>query len=94
MTETRELHLTAEQQEWVDSLPELPRSVFYRVPAGRKYRLTTTGQIVTPMAYADDGTVRVFVPADWNPDSPMAVLLGGLSVFGIDPNDLEFVGDE
>lgn len=68
--------------DWVETLPEPSRSLAKRFDPWTLYRLTPTGSRVTIESFRDDGTVRVFVSADYN------LVIFGRSVFGVAPDDL------
>lgn len=78
---------TSEQEaawaEWVESRPESVKAVAKRFDPWSLYLLKTTGQRVTILAIAEDGTVRVNVSGNYN------FLIFERQVFGINPDDLE-----
>lgn len=75
--------------EWVAKLPQVCQDMARSHPPDQKYRLADTGQIGYLHAYAEDGTVTVIFPVEWNPSQD-----GGREVFGIKPTDLEVFSDE
>jgi len=76
--------LSSEWQKWVDSRPELIKSMCSKWQPNILYRLKTTGQVVTLYSFSEDGTVTVDVTKIFN-----LPLLFERRVFGIDPNELE-----
>lgn len=89
------MDLTKEQRDawdaWIAERPPAIRVVAERIPPWHKYRMRSTGQIVTLAAYeeGDDGsctTVRVRIDPEDNPDRAMFF---ARSVFGIAWDDLE-----
>lgn len=86
--------LTPEQEaawtEWVESRPPVIRDVARRFKPNHLYRLETTGQRVELVAFAENGTVRIDVPGEYNPRRTVV----DMNVFGVDPNKLEELGEE
>lgn len=74
-----------EQQflEWKATRPPFIQEMISKYPPDRLYKLTTTGQLVTLISYAEDGTVRILVSQKWNGPFVME-----REVFGIDPKEL------
>jgi len=60
------------------------KAICERLPVDRLYELSPTGQRVTIEAYAEDGTLRVFVDPRFNE----GWRISGHQVFGINPDDL------
>lgn len=75
-----------EFEEWMSTRPESVRAIGARLKPWKLYLLKTTGQRVYPIAYSEDGTVRVAIEQHYNPDHLFIV---PFEVFGIDANDLE-----
>lgn len=74
----------AEFAEWLKDRPAIIQELAARLDPWSLYLLKTTGQRVTLVAYAEDGTVRVDVAACVNPG-----LLFERTVFGVNPDNLE-----
>ncbi len=74
----------AEFAEWLKDRPAIIQELAARIDPWSLYLLKTTGQRVTLVAYAEDGTVRVDVAACVNPG-----LLFERTVFGVNPDNLE-----
>jgi hypothetical protein len=72
-------------REWVDTRPPVVKAICERLPPDRLYELSPTGQRVTLEAYAEDGTLRVYVDPDYNEFWRFT----GHQVFGINPDDLK-----
>ena len=72
----------AEWDAWVAGRPPIVRAMAARVAPNRLYRLRTTGQRVFPVAYSENGTLRVYVSGGYN------CVAFERHVFGIDPEDL------
>ena len=70
-------------EEWVSTRPPVVQDLCRRYPPDRLYLLKPTGHRVTILAYNENGTVRIYVSAQWN------LLVFEREVFGIDPSDLE-----
>lgn len=81
------IEMTEEQQKewdkWVESRPPVIQKMAKAYPPNRLYRLTTTGQRVTILAYGEDGTIRVLVTGKYN------FISFDREVFGIEPATLE-----
>lgn len=69
---------------WCADRPEAVRAIAERFPIWGLLTIKTTGQTVYPVAYAEDGTLRVARDPEWD-------WLAGVyhEVFGIKPDDLE-----
>ena len=52
--------------EWLQGRPNCIIDMVKRYPPDVLYRMKSTGQRVTIIAYAEDGTVRVLVSGDYN----------------------------
>lgn len=84
MAKIREMDETA-WLDWVNTRPAAVAANCKLVPPDRLYELNPTGQRVTIEAYAEDGTVRVYVDPEYNE----GWRISGHEVFGIDPKDLK-----
>jgi len=69
--------------KWVKTRPKIVRENCEKFPPNKLYRLKNTGHRVTIGAYAEDGTMRVYVSGDYN------LVAFERQVFGIKPEDLE-----
>lgn len=69
--------------KWVATCPPIVQELCRKYPPDRLYRMKSTGQRVTLLAYSEDGTVRVDIRGDFN------ALAFDRSVFGVSANDLE-----
>ncbi|MGE0652020.1 MAG: hypothetical protein AB7P12_09745 [Alphaproteobacteria bacterium] len=76
--------LRADWKEWAKGRPTIVQENARKYPWWELFLLKTTGQRVSCMAYAEDGTVRVLIQPQFN-----SMLVHPREVFGIDPNDLE-----
>ena len=83
MAKIAELTDPAVWEEWVSTRPPVVQDLCRRYPPDRLYLLTPPGQRVTLVSYNENGTVNVYVSAQWN------CLVFEREVFGVDPNDLE-----
>jgi hypothetical protein len=72
--------------EWFNTRPPLVQEVIRKCPPDTVFRSKKTTKLCYVVSYGEDGTVRVFVPREWNPHLFAIV---DIEVFGIDPNDLE-----
>ena len=82
--------MRAEWERWVGARPAPVQALCRRFPPNRLYWLDPPGQVVSVLAYGEAGTLTVLVdPAD-NPDR---LMLLGLRVFGIPPEDLHELDD-
>lgn len=70
-------------REWVESRPSVVQDLVRRYPPNVLYRMKTSGNRGTIVAYAEDGTVRVRVRPEYN------LLDFPREVFGVHPSDLE-----
>lgn len=73
----------AEYDAWVAERPEVIKAMIRTNPATKLYRIKATGQRVKILAYSEDGTVRVNVPADYN------LVAFEREVFGVPLSELE-----
>ena len=69
--------------EWLQGRPDCIIDMVKRYPPNVLYRMKSTGQRVTIIAYAEDGTVRVLVSGDYN------AIIFDREVFGVNIEDLE-----
>jgi hypothetical protein len=69
---------------WLAERPPQVRALAERFPPNQLFRLKTTGQIVSTLAFAEDGTLRVLLDQKYNPAA-----IWSREVFGINPDDLE-----
>jgi hypothetical protein len=69
--------------EWLQGRPDCIIDMVKRYPPNVLYRMKSTGQRVTIIAYAEDSTVRVLVSGDYN------AIIFDREVFGISLEDLE-----
>jgi hypothetical protein len=69
--------------EWLQDRPDCIINMVKQYPPDVLYRMKSTGQRVTIVAYAENGTVRVLVSGDFN-----AIILDR-EVFGVSLEDLE-----
>lgn len=69
--------------EWVAGRPPEVQAMIRRLPPDRLYLMKPTGQRVTIIAYAEDGTLRVNVSGEFN------ALTFERQVFGVKADDLE-----
>ena len=73
---------TAIWREWLAGRPESVRGVAERFRPWMLYRLTTTGQRCSVIAFAEDGTIRI------QAEHPALGEISAVEVFGIDPETL------
>lgn len=71
-----------EYQRWLNQRPGFIRTMAKFYPPDRLYRMASTGQRVTIVSYAEDGTVTVDISGKYNG------LIFEREVFGIEPADL------
>lgn len=74
----------ADWVEWAKDRPAVVRAIAERINPWTIYELATTGQRVTLVAIAENGTVRVDVAAVLNPGLDFE-----RTVFGISPDDMK-----
>jgi len=72
-----------ELEEWLATRPLIIRELAAKCPPDRLYRMKSTGQRVTIVAYSEAGTVRVNVTGQFN------VVTVERSVSGVSVDDLE-----
>jgi hypothetical protein len=70
-------------QDWISGRPAAMREILHRIDPWTLYRLKPTGQRVTFRSVFEDGTLSVYVSAEFN------ALAFERSVFGIKLDDLE-----
>ena len=70
-------------KEWLQGRSDIILDMVKRYPPDVLYRMKSTGQRVTIIAYAEDGTVRVLVSGDYN------AVLFEREVFGVHLENLE-----
>ena len=78
-------------EEWLADRPQVIQDMARSYPPDQRYALTHEHglqQIGYIYSYAEDGTVTVIFPIEWNPWQE-----GGRRVFGIKPTDLEVFPD-
>lgn len=77
--------MVAKYERWIqsDDFSEAAAANARRFPPWKLFRMQDTGQRVTTLAFADDGTIRVLVSGEYN------FLVFERQVYGIDPNNLE-----
>ncbi len=73
----------AEWDKWVAERPACVQELCRKYPPDRLYKMKTTGQRVTLVSYAEDGTVRVNVSAEHN------AVMFERQVFGVAADTLE-----
>lgn len=69
-------------QAWVAERPESVRAIAERFTPWTLYRLTTTGQRCSVLAFSEGGTVRI------QAEHPALGEISATQVFGIDPTEL------
>ena len=70
-------------EEWLATRPQAIQDLARRIKPGHLYRLASSGHRVFPVAYSENGTVRVHVSGLYN------LVAFERDVFGIKPEDLE-----
>jgi hypothetical protein len=74
----------AEWNKWKDSRPSVVREMCDNLPPWYYYDIPKTGQICVPIAYNENGTVRVIIVGD-RISIPSIMQI---EVFGVSPSDL------
>jgi len=72
----------AEWNAWIAERPECVRRIAERFEPWVLYRLTTTGQRCSVLAFAENGTVRI------QAEHPALGEISAVEVFGIEPETL------
>ena len=80
-------------EEWLKDRPQSIKDTARLSPPWNRYRLTKTGQNGTIRSYSEDGTVSMAFDGHDSPDLAAINEMTPAVVFGIDPADLEPLGE-
>lgn len=74
--------------KWIGSRPEMIQEMARKFPPDTLFRMKSTGHIVRPTAYNEDGTLTVYVGPEYN------FVFFARNVFGVKQEDLEEYEEE
>jgi len=80
-----------ELEIWLEGRPQIIKDLVVKLPPSCRYKLSSTGQHCDVYSYSENGTVTITVNGHDSEVLDAINKMIPMNVFGINPNDLEFI---
>lgn len=79
------------QTDWFKERPQIIKDLICRFPYAASVKIKSTNKNGFVYSWSEEGTIKVVVTEKDNPSSAFCAAFGNYVVFGLKPEDLEFV---